>query len=80
MFRISVKDLGMIFDKTLMLESHIISIINLASKALGFVIRNLKLFTHPLVITLLYNNLVRSNLEYASIILDTTHKDKKHAI
>lgn len=62
------KDLGVIFDSRLSFNSYIEIVIGEAFKVLGFVIRNSKDFNNVLVLKILFNSLVRSKLEYASII------------
>lgn len=64
----SISDLGVIFDQKLTFNDHILSTIKKASSLLGFIIRNAKNFTDINVIKLLYFSLVRSRLEFASII------------
>lgn len=63
-----VRDLGVIFDKKLTFKPHIESTINKASRMLGFVLRNGKIFRSAKVKILLYNSLVRSVLEYCSVV------------
>lgn len=63
-----VKDLGVLFDKKLTFVPHIDHIIKKASKMLGFIIRNGKVFRKSQTKKLLYNTLVRSVLEYCSVV------------
>lgn len=74
-----VKDLGIIIDKKLKFNAHIDSIVNRSAKMLGFLKRNTKEFRNPYSKTMLFNSLVRSILEYGSIIWNpsyTIHIDR----
>lgn len=62
-----VKDLGVTFDNQLNFTEHIREIVTSSSRSLGFLKRNSKHFNHESV-ECIYNVLVRSKLEYASII------------
>lgn len=64
----TVRDLGVILDKKCTFIPHMDSIIQKASRLLGFVMRNVKVFKKPTSKILIYNALVRSQLEYCSII------------
>lgn len=64
----SVKDLGITFDVQLTFVDHINNIVNSANKMLGFVIRNTKSFTNTAALKSIYFAMVRSKLEYCSII------------
>ncbi|CAG9781741.1 unnamed protein product [Diatraea saccharalis] len=63
-----VKDLGIIFDQKLTFIPQLDNVVQKASRMLGFVIRNGKVFkdTHTKII--LYNSLVRSILEYGIVV------------
>lgn len=63
-----IKDLGVILDRKLTFVPHIDHIVNKASRMLGFIIRNGKVFKKPATKILLYNSLVRSILEYNSVV------------
>lgn len=63
----TIKDLGVTFDIKLTLLPHIENIIKKASRMLGFVIRNSREFKSGTKI-LLYNSLVRSTLDYCSVV------------
>lgn len=65
---VNIRDLGVIHDRKLIFDEHINSIINKASKALGFVLRTSRAFTNIKTIKILYCTYVRSSLEYASQI------------
>lgn len=62
------KDLGVNFQMNMKFINHYNYIINKAYRALGFIIRNSKHFKSINTIVRLYNSLVRSHLEYASVI------------
>lgn len=64
----SVNDLGVIFDKDLSFNCHIDNIILKGLRMLGFIRRNTKHITDTKALTCLYNSLVRSILEYCSVI------------
>lgn len=64
----SMRDLGVTFDSKLTFNCHIDSICGKAKRMLGFIMRVGKNFKDRTSKKLLYNALVRSNLEYASII------------
>ena len=64
----SFKDLGVHLDEQLTFRDHIDEIVNKSNCMLGFVKRITKDFHNPLSIKSLYCALIRSNLEYASII------------
>jgi hypothetical protein len=64
----TVKDLGVVFDTRLSFHEHILSLAADCYRRLGFVIRNLRNFNDPLAIKLVYNALVRTKLEAASIV------------
>ena len=63
-----IKDLGVILDSKLTFQSQIDGRIAKATKMLSFILRNSKLFKHSKTKIVLYNSLVRSQLEYCSII------------
>jgi hypothetical protein len=73
LFRYSlVKDLGISFNSKLLFTDHIISTKNTgkAFSMLGFIMRNCSNCNDPYTLKILYTSLVRSHLEYASIIWD----------
>lgn len=63
-----MRDLGIILDKQLTFVPHIENIIARGSKILGFIIRNGKIFRNHKTKIVLYYSLVRSLLEYGSIV------------
>lgn len=64
----TVSDLGVLFNNQLSFAEHIASICRSASKSLGFVIRSCRGFKNINTLKTLYFTLVRSKLEYCSII------------
>ena len=64
----SFKDLGVIFDRHLRFDGHVSDIISHAYRMLGFIMRNTASFTNIKCMVTLYSALVRSKLEYASVI------------
>lgn len=63
-----IRDLGVLFDNKLTFKEHLEDVTNRASRMLGFVLRNVKGFRNPKTKILLYYSLVRSILEYCSVI------------
>lgn len=63
----TIKDLGVVYDKKVTFEPHMESITKKASKMLGFVVRNSRGF-HNKTKIMLYYSLVRSILEYCSVV------------
>jgi hypothetical protein len=64
----SYRDLGVIMESDLSFKSHILSAAKRAYGVLGFILRISKLFSDFFTVKLLYKSLVRSKLEFASII------------
>lgn len=64
----SVKDLGVVLDCKLSFAEHISYIVSKASKVLGFVFRVAKDFRQTSCLKALYCSLVRSILEYCSVV------------
>lgn len=64
----TIKDLGVTLDKKVTFIPHMENIIRKASKMLGFLIRNTKSFRNCKTKILLYNSLVRSIIEYGSVV------------
>ena len=62
------KDLGVVFDSKLAFIDHINTTVNSASKIYSFIYRNCRRFSNVETIRLLFCSLVRSRLEYASLI------------
>lgn len=61
------KDLGIVFNRQLTFTDHISHLTSTCHKNFGFIKRNSKYFNHNTV-TSLFNLLVRSKLEYASVV------------
>ena len=64
----SLKDLGVTFDEKFNFSYHVLSICKSAVSTLGFIRRTSNLLRNPNVIKLLYCSLVRSRLEFGSVI------------
>lgn len=64
----SIKDLGFNYSTNLSFSPHIAIVVNKALKTLGFIIRNTKLFKSVMCLRTLYFALVRSQLEYGSVV------------
>jgi hypothetical protein len=62
------KDLGVTFDTELNFNDHLNNIVSKALKTYGFIFRNCKDFSNPKTLLLLYTSLIRSQLEYCSLI------------
>lgn len=65
---LSIKDLGVVFDCKLSFVEHISYTVSKASKVLGFVFRVAKHFRQISCLKALYCSLVRSTLEYCSVV------------
>lgn len=63
-----VKDLGVTYNSLLSYATHIENTVKSANRTLGFIIRQTSLFSNLETIKLLYNTLVLSKLDFASII------------
>lgn len=68
-----VKDLGVLFDVRLTFNPHIDIIVSRSLQLCGFIKRTCQDFTDPFVQITLFNTLVRSILEYCSIIWSPYH-------
>lgn len=64
----SVHDLSVTFSQNLSYNDHIAQMISSASKSLSFLITKSKNFTNTQTLSLLFNALLRSRVEYADII------------
>lgn len=71
---VSLKDLGVVLDDKLSLVEHINSIATHSWKLLGFLKRTCKDFVKPQSFIVLFNALIRSKLEYASVIWNPHYK------
>ena len=58
-----IKDLGILFDKKITFNDHVVAICNKAFKMLGFIRRHTRDFNNVQVIKVLYTSLVRSHVE-----------------
>lgn len=63
-----VRDLGVLFDEKLTFRAHYDHIINKCNKTLGFILRRSRDFKDPKSVIYLYKTLVRSVLEFNTII------------
>lgn len=78
-----VRDLGITIDAKLRFNIHIDSICRSARKMLGFIFRNAKPFKKTTTKVLLYTTLVRSKLEYGTVIWNPhyqVYKDRLESI
>lgn len=64
----SMKDLGVIFDSKLNYSQHIEMLHNTCLRTIGFIMRSCQDFKDPKTLIMLFNSLVRSKLEYCSVI------------
>ncbi|XP_063707697.1 uncharacterized protein LOC134836418, partial [Culicoides brevitarsis] len=76
----SVNDLGVTFDYKINFNSHVDKIVNESRRVLGFIKRRAKEFKDPFVTKILYQSLVRSKLEYASVAWNTSGATKSSKI
>lgn len=63
-----IRDLGIIYQPDLKFNIHIAYIVNKAYRVLSYLIRNTRLFRNPITVYILYCSLVRSILEFGSVI------------
>jgi hypothetical protein len=63
-----IRDLGVTLDSELIFKDHIFDTASKAAQMLGFILRTSRVFNNIHTIKLLYRSLVRSRLEFASII------------
>lgn len=68
-----VKDLGIYLDTKLSFDHHIESVVHKSFKNLGFILRTTKDFKREKSVLILYNSMVRSHLEYASLVWDPAY-------
>ena len=71
-----VKDLGISFDEELRFTDHISNVVVQSSKLLGFVLRNCRNFSVE-SLKCIYTSIVRSKIEYASIVWSPYHNIHK---
>ena len=75
-----VKDLGVYLDEQLTFKQHLSYIVTKASRCLGFIMRIAKSFTDIYCLKSLYCSLVRSTLEYCSVIWNPHYLNGVHRI
>lgn len=75
-----VRDLGVFLDSKLLFRSHFEKITAKAYKMLGFLIRQTADFKDINTFIILYNALVRSHLEYASVTWNPQYDKYKHML
>ncbi len=75
-----VRDVGVLLDSRLTFRSHILKIFVKSKQMLGFTIRNSKHFQNFTTMKVLYFSLVRSRLEFASIIWHPSTKSSTKKI
>jgi hypothetical protein len=74
----SVEDLGVIFENKWRFKKHITNVCDRSMRMLGFVMRNARNLNNLLAIRALYNMLIRSILEYGSIVWNPY--DRKYSL
>ena len=74
------KDLGVTIEDNFSFNSHINEVVKSALKILGFIKRKSFNYKQPETVMILYKTLVRSKLDYASIIWNPQFKDKINKI
>jgi hypothetical protein len=65
-----IRDLGILFDSELSFVNHINESIGRAMQTLGFIVRTTVGFRNTRAIGMLYTSMVRSTLEYCSVLWD----------
>lgn len=78
--RNSIKDLGIIFDEKFSFLNHVISICKSSFSVLGFIRRSSNFLKNNDVIKLLYCSLVRSRLEFGSVIWNPFYANQSDMI
>ena len=73
------KDLGVIFDETLIFDKHINSAINKANKMLGLIKRTFNYLNRETFLKL-YKSMVRPHLEYGNIVWHPLYKRQSSSI
>lgn len=69
-----IRDLGVVIDNKLCFRDHIDSVVTKSMKIGGFVIRQSKIFRNPSLSIHLFESLVRSVLEYCSVVWNPVYK------
>lgn len=75
-----LRDLGVVFDSTLRFDTHVIKVVQSALRTLGAVSRITKEFKSPSAFFTLYCSLVRSQLEYASVVWNGISKTNSSSV
>lgn len=78
-----LRDLGVLFDTELSFVEHISQIVLDAARVYGFMVRNCRDFTEINCLKILYNAVIRSKLEYASVVwspIYECHKKKLECV
>ena len=75
-----IKDLGVHLDEQLTFKQHVTYIVAKASRCLGFVMRIAKSFSDIFCLKSLYCSLVRSTLEYCSVVWSPYYLNGVHRI
>lgn len=75
-----VRDLGIIIDSKLTFESHMVAIVQKALRNLGFLKRTCSEFSNPRSVIVLYCSLVRSHLEFSSVIWNPQYLKYIHMV
>lgn len=70
----STKDLGVTFDSQLSFNDHTSNVIQSSLKMLGFIVRNTRSFNNIEALKSLYFSLVRSRLEYCTVVWSPFYK------
>lgn len=77
---LEIRDLGVTLDSKLKYDKHIDIITKKASQMLGFIKRNSKDFRQSKTKVILYNSLVRSHLEFASVAWNPVYSNSSQRI
>lgn len=69
-----IRDLGIVFDGRYVFQIHFNEMIKKANKMLGFICRIMQPFRNPKPMLLVYNSVVRSILEFGTVIWNPLYK------
>lgn len=75
-----INDLGVLLDAKLTYKNHVAYIVAKASRLLGFIFRATKKFTDVYCLKSLYCGLVRSTLEYSSVVWNPWYQNSSERI
>lgn len=64
----TIRDLGVIIDGSLSFRQHVDHIVKKTSQLSGFINRQMKIFKQPSLTITIYNSIIRSILEYCSVV------------